>query len=187
MHNVDLMGVPFMLPLIKINEDTRIAVFDSLSNPRMAELATKELIHKLTKEKFKFDVVLTAESKGIPFGMGVANYFNKDLVVLRKSSKPYFSKPFEVSSDTYTSKGTSKLYTDMALKSTLQGKRILVVDDVISTGSSLKAMQQVISEFEAEYAGAIAVFAEGDASLRTDILFIHSLPLFNLDGSVKNS
>ena len=73
------------------------------------------------------------------------------------------------------------------MKPTLQGKRILIVDDVISTGSSLDAMQQVISAFEAEYAGAIAVFAEGDAASRTDISFIHSLPLFNLDGSIKNS
>ena len=170
---------------MQINDDTQIAVFDCLSNAQMAEDASEDLLDLLVNHQDEFDAVMTAETKGIPFGMSVAQAFGKQLVVLRKSKKGYFKDVFIAHSDTYTTANGSTLYADAGLYDSLKGKKILIVDDVISTGSSLEAMKSIISQYDAELYAAAAIFAEAPASEREDIWFVEALPVFDLNGNPK--
>lgn len=185
MFKVYFNGNAYYLPFMKISADSQIAIFDCLSDASMTADATEDLIALTKNYQNDFDVVMTAETKGVPFAMALAQRFNKILVVLRKTHKLYHPEVFKVNSRTYTTAIQSSLYGDVGLKEKVKGKKVLIVDDVISTGSSIVAMEDMVKKYEAEVFMKCAVLAEGDAKLRKDILFVDSIPLFDLNGNPK--
>ena len=107
---------------------------------------------------------------------------DKKYFVARKSPKLYMPKTFEVTVNSITTAKEQKLYLDMSDAELMKGKRVLIVDDVISTGESLKALETLVNEAGGNICGRVAILAEGEASLRDDLIFLEKLPLFNKDG-----
>ena len=134
----------------------------------------------------EYDYLFTAEAKSIPLihemarQSGAAKYF-----IARKGPKAYMPDPIHVEDQSITTAGTQRLYLGRDDAELIQGKRVLIMDDVISTGGSLLAMEALIKKAGGTVAGKIAVLAEGDAKDRTDIRYLAPLPLFNADGSIK--
>ena len=145
-----------------------------------------ELMEKLVPAE-DYDYMLTAEAKSIPLihemarQSGAAKYF-----IARKGAKAYMPDPIHVEDHSITTAGTQKLFLGRDDADLIRGKRILIMDDVISTGGSLKAMEALVQEAGGVVTGKVAVLAEGDAADRTDIKFLKKLPLFNADGTVKD-
>mgnify|MGYP002246700515 CR=1 FL=1 len=134
------------------------------------------------------DVYLfTAEAKSIPLMHEMARQSGaKKYVIARKGPKAYMPDPIHVEDRSITTAGVQKLYLGRDDADLIRGKRILIMDDVISTGGSLKAMEALVQEAGGVVTGKVAVLAEGDAADRTDIKFLKKLPLFNADGTVKD-
>ena len=124
------------------------------------------------------DVLITAESKGIPLAYEMARQMGLTYVVARKGIKVYTIDPIEVDVNSITTANPQKLYLGRDDIAMIKGKRVLVVDDVISTGESLIALDKLVSKAGGEIVGQVAVLAEGDAADRDDIIFLEKLPLF---------
>ena len=146
--------------------------------------SARELLKLVPAEEY--DYLFTAEAKSIPLihemarQSGAAKYF-----IARKGPKAYMPDPIHVEDQSITTAGTQRLYLGRDDAELIQGKRVLIMDDVISTGGSLLAMEALIKKAGGTVAGKIAVLAEGDAKDRTDIRYLAPLPLFNADGSIK--
>ena len=135
---------------------------------------TEELLKKVSD----FDVILTSEAKGIPLAYEMSRQSGKPYVVARKSVKVYMTNPISVNVKSITTKDEQMLHLGDEKAAVIRGKRVLVVDDVISTGESLSAMERLIEKAEGIHVQSCAVLAEGDAADRTDIVFLEKLPLF---------
>jgi adenine phosphoribosyltransferase len=175
-YEVSLCGQCFKLPVMKISDKEGIAVFDMLSSRKMAKCATESICKLAEMYKGKVDVVLSAESKGIILADRVAGMLDCDMVILRKEKKLYYKSVISAGVDTYTNK-RHELFLDASRVSGLVGKRVLVVDDVVSTGSSLSAMETIMDSIGAKVEGKLFVFAEGNAYLRSDVKFVGVLPI----------
>ncbi|MCR5041158.1 MAG: adenine phosphoribosyltransferase, partial [Clostridia bacterium] len=128
----------------------------------------------------------TAETKGIPLAHEMARlHGDKKFIVTRKSPKLYMKDVFSADVRSITTAGQQKLYLDMADAELMDGRKILIVDDVISTGESLLALEKLVAKTGGRVAGKMAILAEGDAVDREDIIYLEKLPLFNADGSPK--
>lgn len=167
----------FNLPIVAVAPNVKIALFNGLANAHMTAAACKALKKKIEPYKHNFDVVISAESKGITFATYIAAEFSKDLIILTKSRKPYIKDYFMSGSYTFTTNGGSNLYADASRIEEFRGKRFLAVDDVVSTGSSIEAMKSIIQQYEGEYYGAAAVLAEGDSSKRRDLIYLDTIPV----------
>ena len=139
------------------------------------------VIEELLKKAPDFDLILTAESKGIPLAYEMSRESGKKYVLARKSPKLYMKKPIKIEVKSITTAKLQELYLDQADADLLNGKRVLIVDDVISTGESLKALEGLLEQTGAIIVAKMAVLAEGDAAKRNDIIFLEHLPLFFKD------
>lgn len=181
-YNITVAGLHRDLPLCKVSDDTYIAAFVIFGDVEMTVRAAGALLERAPE----FDYLLTAESKGIPLVHEMARQSGRnDYFIARKAPKLYMSKVYEVSVNSITTAGTQHLYLDAADAERLRGKRVLLVDDVISTGESLAALEKLVTEAGGIVAGRAAILAEGDALLRKDLVYLQELPLFNPDGSIK--
>ena len=171
------------LPICPVTNDLYIAGFVLLGDAPLSEECAKQLLAKAPE----YDYILTAEAKGITLANEMAR-LNQDAcyMIARKYPKLYMTGVFEVSVRSITTDKEQKLYLDVADAELMKGKRILIVDDVISTGESLRALEKLVEHVGGNIVGKMAVLAEGDAANRDDIIFLQKLPLFNADGSVKN-
>lgn len=169
-----IAGLERELTLCPLNDKLDIAAFVMFSDVELTVAAAEELLNKCPD----FDIILTAESKGIPLGYEMARQSGKPYVVARKSVKLYMSDPLEVTVKSITTAAEQRLYLSAEKAELIKGKRILVVDDVISTGESLKALEKLVEAAGGSIAAEAAVLAEGDAADRTDIIFLEKLPLF---------
>jgi len=168
------------LPICPVTENLYIAGFVLLGDAPLSEECAKQLLAKAPE----YDYILTAEAKGITLANEMAR-MNGDAcyMIARKYPKLYMTGVFEVSVRSITTDKEQKLYLDKADAEKMNGKRILIVDDVISTGESLRALETLVDQVGGVIVGKMAVLAEGDAAERNDIIYLQKLPLFNADGT----
>ena len=178
---MNIAGLERDLPLCKINDDLYIAAFILFGDVAVTEATASELLKKAPD----FDVIITAESKGIPLAYEMARQSGKDYIVARKNEKLYMKNVITTEVNSITTDFVQKLCLGEEDAEFMNGKKILVVDDVISTGESLKSLEVLIAQTGGNIVGKMAVLAEGDAADRDDIIFLEKLPVFNADGTVK--
>ena len=181
-YKMNIAGLERHLPICRVTDDLYIAGFVIFGDPELTTACAKELLANAPE----FDYMITAEAKGIPLVHEMARLNgNQKYMLARKGPKLYMTNILSSSVKSITTEKVQTLYLDGADAELMKGKRVLVVDDVISTGESLIALEKLISDAGATVAGRMAILAEGDAIARDDIYYIEELPLFNADGSVK--
>ena len=158
-----------------------IGAFVIFGDPELTTACAKELLARAPK----YDYMITAESKGIPLVHEMARLAgNQKYFLARKQPKLYMNGVFEASVHSITTAANQKLYLDGEDARLMNGKRILIVDDVISTGESLAALEQLVEQAGGTVCGKMTILAEGDAQTRDDIIYLEKLPLFTSDGKV---
>ena len=181
-YEMDIAGLQRELPLCKVTDDLYIGAFVMFGDVELTVHCAAELL-KLAPE---YDYLIAPEAKAIPLLYEMARQSGAEKYFLaRKGAKAYMSGVFEVEVRSITTMHIQKLVIDKADAELIRGKRMLILDDVISTGESLHAMEELVTRAGGIIAGKMAVLAEGDAYDRTDIITLGKLPLFNPDGSVK--
>lgn len=179
---IKLGNLDRQLPLCKVTDDLYIGAFVIFGDPELTVECAKELLKKAPEH----DYIITAEAKGIPLAHEMARQEgNSKYFIVRKNPKLYMSGVFEVNVRSITTAKEQKLYLDTAEAELINGKKILIVDDVISTGESLKAIETLVEKAGGIVSGKMFILAEGDAQNRPDVIYLEKLPLFNADGTIK--
>lgn len=173
-YRLEVAGLTRDLPLCPVSSDLSIAAFIMFSDVELTIACAKELIGRLPE----FDVLITAESKGIPLAYEISRQTGKNYILARKSIKVYMRDPVGVDVKSITTASLQKLYLDQQYMEMLRGKRVLIVDDVISTGESMAAIEVLVLKAGGIVAAKAAVLAEGDSAKRDDIIFLGALPVF---------
>lgn len=173
-YTLNVAGLTRELPLCHASDTLDIAAFVMFSDVELTVKCTQELLKKCPE----FDIIITAESKGIPLAYEAARQSGKNYIVGRKSVKLYMTDPIAVDVKSITTEKLQTLYLSQEDVARLDGKRVLIVDDVISTGESLIALEKLVEAANGRIVGKAAVLAEGDAAQRDDIIFLEKLPLF---------
>ena len=176
-YEMKIAGLDRKLKKCAVSEKLDIAAFIMFGDVEVTVESAKQLLAKAPE----FDVILTAESKGIPLAYEMARQSGKNYVVARKSVKLYMQDVVYVNVKSITTANEQVLHLDGEKAALLKGKRVLIVDDVISTGESLKALETLTERSGGTIAAEAAVLAEGDAAQRDDIIFLDPLPLFFKD------
>ena len=183
-YRMHIAGLDRDLPICKVTDDFYIGAFIMFGDAELTVACARELL-KLA-EGIDYDYLFTAEAKSIPLihemarQSGAEKYF-----IARKCPKVYMPDPISVQDRSITTLGVQQLFLGSDDAALIRGRRILIVDDVISTGGSLLAMEALVAKAGGTVAGRMAVLAEGGAAQRSDIRFLEKLPVFNADGSVK--
>jgi adenine phosphoribosyltransferase len=181
-YEMDIAGLKRSLPLCKISDDTCIGAFVIFGDVELTVHCASELL----KRAPEYDYLIAPEAKEIPLLYEMARQSGAEKYFLaRKGAKAYMSGVFEVEVQSITTKGQQKLVIDTADAELIRGKRMLIIDDVISTGESLHAMETLVTKAGGIIAGRMAILAEGDAQERDDIITLAPLPLFDAEGNVK--
>lgn len=173
-YTLHVAGLTRELAICPVDEKLDIAAFVMFSDVELTIACAGELLKRVPQH----DVIITAESKGIPLAYEMARQSGKQYILARKSKKLYMKKAVEVDVKSITTARLQKLYLDIDDMEYLKDKRVLIVDDVISTGESLAALEQLVKKAGGIIAGKSTVLAEGDAARRDDILYLAPLPLF---------
>lgn len=176
-YTMTIAGHERHLPLCPLNDKVSIAAFVIFGDVELTVDASAALLKKAPE----FDVLLTAEAKGIPLVYEMARQSGKPYFIARKYPKLYMPNPISVNVRSITTDKEQTLYLDGAEADLIRGKRVLIVDDVISTGESLHALDRLVEAAGGLIAGQCAILAEGDAVQRKDIFFLEPLPLFFAD------
>ena len=180
-YRMNVAGLQRDLPICKVTDSLYIAGFVIFGDQELTVACARELL-KVAPE---YDYIITAEAKGIPLAHEMARQSGAEKYFLaRKGPKLYMTGVFESSVKSITTAKEQKLYLDTADAALMKGKKILIVDDVISTGESLLALEALVNKAGGIIAGRMAVLAEGDAQDRKDLIYLEKLPLFNPDGTV---
>ena len=180
-YEMTIAGLKRQLPLCPVTDSLYIGAFVIFGDPELTTACAKELLSRAPE----YDYLITAEAKGIPLVHEMARLAgNQKYFLARKKAKLYMRNIFSVTVNSITTEGEQKLYLDGADAELMRGKRILIVDDVISTGQSLAAIEKLVLAAEGNIVGRMAILAEGEAQTRTDIIYLEPLPLFRPDGSV---
>ena len=181
-YEIKVAGLTRKLPISPVNEGLSIAAFVIFGDVELTVACARDLL-KIAPEH---DVLITAESKGIPLVYEMARQHGENrYLIARKAPKLYMRNVFSTEVTSITTVNRQMLFIDQNDADYMRGKRVLIVDDVISTGESLKAVEKLVGEAGGQVIGKMAILAEGPAKDRTDILFLERLPLFNPDGSEK--
>ena len=181
-YRMKVAGLERDRPICPVNENLYIAGFVIFGDQELTVACARDLLERAPE----YDYIITAEAKGIPLAHEMARQAGDSKYILaRKGPKLYMRDIFSVSVNSITTAKEQKLYLDGADAALMQGKRILIVDDVISTGESLKALEALVEKAGGIICGKMAILAEGDAQVRPDLIYLEKLPLFNPDGTVK--
>lgn len=176
-YKIKLDGKEFNLPKAGIGNNKYVAVFDPYSDVNMNRAAAKALYEKIKENNLQdVDVVISAESKGAALAQRIADYLNSDLLVFRKKVKINFEKPIIAHVKTFTS-GTNQLFIDKKDLEKYSGKKALFVDDVISTGSTVYAIKEVLAEYNINVVKYCCAFKESD-DVNEELLYVDTLPIF---------
>lgn len=179
-YKLKVAGLERHLPLCPIAENLYIGAFVLFGDVELTEKCAEALYEKAPEH----DVMLTAESKGIPLIHAMCRLSGKNRYVLaRKSVKLYMKDVVACETQSITTAAKQTLYIDGADAEYIKGKRVLIVDDVISTGGSLESLENLVRQAGGEIVGKMTILAEGDATERTDITYLEKLPLFDGNGN----
>ena len=179
-YRMTIAGLERDLPICKVNDKLDIAGFVIFGDVELTSACATELL-KIAPEH---DVMITSESKGIPLIFEMARQIGAEkYIVARKMQKLYMSDTFACEVNSITTAKKQTLYLDGKDAEYMKGKRVLIVDDVISTGDSLRAIEDLVEHAGGNIVGKLAILAEGDAKNRSDIQFLEVLPLFKADGT----
>ena len=182
-YRINIAGLERDLPLCPISDKIYIGAFVLFGDIELTEHCARELYKKAPEH----DVMITAESKGIPLICDMCRISGKNRYVLaRKSIKLYMKDVVSCETKSITTGAMQTLYIDGDDAEYLKGKRVLIVDDVISTGGSLKSLENLVLQSGGEIVGKMAILAEGDATTREDIIYLQKLPLFDAEGNPIN-
>lgn len=174
-YELKVAGLIRELPIIKIKPDLSIASFVILGDCEMVTAAAPLIADRLPE----IDYIITAEAKGIPLVNEVCRILGHHrYIVARKSVKSYMDDPLEIEVESITTQRIQRLYLDKNDTERIRGKRVAILDDVISSGESLKALEKLAEKAGAEVVAKAAILAEGDAAERDDIVYLEKLPLF---------
>ena len=178
-YHMTIAGCERDLPLCRLNDDLMIAGFVIFGDPELTTACAKELLAKAPE----YDYMITAESKGIPLVHEMARLAgNQKYFLARKVPKLYMTGVFEATVRSITTERVQKLYLDKVDADLMRGKKILIVDDVISTGESLHGLEQLVELAGGVICGRMAILAEGQAADRKDLVYLERLPLFDKNG-----
>ena len=181
-YEIEIAGLKRKLPLCPITDSLYIGAFIMFGDVEITRAAATELL----KIAPAHDIMITAESKGIPLVYEMARQSNAENYLLaRKTPKLYMRNIFSVEVKSITHATVQTLYLDGDDAEAMRGKRVLIVDDVVSTGESLRALETLVTKAGGIIAGKMCVLAEGDAANRDDIKYLAVLPVFNADGTIK--
>ena len=182
-YHMTVAGLERDLPICPLNDSLSIAGFVIFGDPELTVACAQELL----KRAPAYDYIITAEAKGIPLAHEMARQAgDKKYILARKGPKLYMRDLFSVSVNSITTAKEQKLYLDGADAALMKGKKILIVDDVISTGESLHALEALVEKAGGEICGRMAILAEGDAQDRKDLIYLEKLPLFHPDGTIMD-
>ena len=173
-YKIKIAGLQRELEKFSVNDNLDIAAFILFGDVEVTVAAATELLKKVPQ----FDVILTPEAKSIPLAYEMSRQSGKKYVVARKGVKVYMRDPLSVTVKSITTDSEQRLFLGSNDVETIKGKRVLIVDDVISTGESLIAVQKLVETAGGIIAASCSVLAEGDAANRDDIVFLEPLPLF---------
>ena len=180
-YQMKIAGLDRALPLCPLNEKLSIGAFVIFGDPELTVACARDLL-KLAPE---YDYLITAEAKGIPLIHEMARQHGDATYMLaRKAPKLYMTGVMEVKVQSITTAAEQKLYIDTADAEKMRGKRILIVDDVISAGESLRAIETLVNQAGGVICGKMCILAEGDAQSRDDLIYLEKLPLFTANGEV---
>ena len=181
-YEMDIAGLKRALPICKVTDDLYIAAFVIFGDVELTVHCAAELLERAPE----YDYLIAPEAKAIPliYEMARQSGANKYFIA-RKHAKAYMQDVFSVDVKSITTDGVQTLVLDQSDAEEIRRKRMLIIDDVISTGESLHAVEQLVEKCGGVVAGRMAVLAEGDAADRSDIICLAPLPLFNPDGTVK--
>ena len=181
-YEMTIAGLKRQLPLCKITDDLYIGAFIMFSDVEITKACAGELL----KAAPECDVIITAESKGIPLAYEMARQAGTDdYVVARKGAKLYMDNIITTEVNSITTDHIQTLCLGQKEADMMRGRRILIVDDVISTGESLLSLETLVKQVGGTIVGKMTVLAEGDAADRDDIIYLEKLPVFNADGTIK--
>lgn len=180
-YPITVAGVKRDLPLCKLNDNLTIAAFVIFGDVELTCACAKALLEKAPD----FDYMVAPEAKAIPLIHEMARQSGRnEYFLVRKKKKAYMNGVFEVRDKSITTDGEQMLYMDGADAAKMKGKRVLILDDVISTGGSISAVENLVEQAGGEVVGRMAILAEGNAAKRDDIIFLEPLPLFDGEGNV---
>ncbi len=178
-HDMKIAGLTRSLPLFPVNENLYIGAFIMFGDVEITVASATELLKKAPE----FDVIISAEAKSIPLLYEMARQSGKEYIVARKGPKVYMKDILTVTVNSITTAHEQILCIGGDEVEKMRGKRVLIVDDVISTGESLTALETLVNQAGGNICAKMAVLAEGDAADRDDIIFLEKLPLFDKDGN----
>ncbi len=179
-YKMKIAGLDRELPLCPINEKLQIGAFVIFGDPELTTACAAELLRRAPE----YDYAITAEAKGIPLVHEMARLDgNRKYFLARKAAKLYMTDVFEFRVRSITTAREQVLYLDRADAEQMKGKRILIVDDVVSTGESLHAIEELVRAAGGIICGRMTILAEGDAASRDDLVYLEKLPLFDSEGN----
>jgi adenine phosphoribosyltransferase len=175
-YPIEIAGVYRQLPLFEVQPGLRIAVLNILGDTELVQACARALAEKL--DKVDYDVLVTAEAKSIPVAHALSVETQKPYVVLRKLYRPYMGETIQADTISITTGKTQHLYLDEKDRQLLEEKNVILLDDVISTGSTLQGMREIISKANARIVAEAAILTEGEQARWANILALGHLPLF---------
>ena len=180
-YEIDIAGMKCDLPLCPVSDDLYIGAFVIFGNVPLTIHAASELLKRVPE----FDYIVAPEAKAIPLAYEMSRQSGVEYLIARKKAKAYMTGIFQVNVKSITTADIQTLIIDSADAEKIRGKRVVIVDDVISTGESLRATEELVNQAGGIIVAKTAVLAEGDAINRPDLTVLAPLPLFNPDGTVK--
>lgn len=180
-YKMNIAGLERALPICRVTDELYIAGFVIFGDPELTTACAKKLLENAPE----YDYMITAEAKGIPLVHEMARLQgNQRYILARKGPKLYMTDILSSTVKSITTAKEQTLYLDGTDAQRMNGKRVLIVDDVISTGESLRALEALVEKAGGNVVGKMCILAEGDAISRDDLYYIEELPLFNKDGEV---
>lgn len=173
-YTLNIAGITRELKKFPVSDSLDIAAFILFGDVELCECCARELLKKCPE----FDYIVTPEAKSIPLAYEMSKQSGKKYIVVRKGTKVYMDRPEKVSLRSITTQREQSLYLGHEDGDLLSGKKVLIVDDVVSTGESLAAVRMLVEKFNGNIVACAAPLAEGDAADRKDIVFLEKLPLF---------